>query len=76
MNKRSANVGTSFSGLLFLLFLYLKLTNQIDWSWWWVSSPLWIPVCVLFAVLLLSILFLGTISLLIGISKYVQKQTQ
>ena len=34
--------GVSFAGLLFLLFLGLKLTNQIDWSWWWVTAPLWI----------------------------------
>jgi hypothetical protein len=29
---------------LFLLFLILKLTHVIDWSWWWVTSPLWLPV--------------------------------
>jgi len=28
--------------LLFLIFLVLKLTQKIDWSWWWVISPLWI----------------------------------
>lgn len=27
--------------LLFLVFLVLKLTNHIDWSWWWVTVPLW-----------------------------------
>ena len=30
-------------GLLTILFVALKLTNSIDWSWWWVLSPLWIP---------------------------------
>ncbi len=25
---------------VFLLFLYLKLTGQVDWSWWWVTIPL------------------------------------
>jgi hypothetical protein len=29
--------------LLLILFIGLKLTNHIDWSWWWVLSPLWIP---------------------------------
>jgi hypothetical protein len=29
---------------LFLLFLGLKLLRVIDWSWWWVTSPLWIPL--------------------------------
>ena len=28
--------------LLTLLFVGLKLTGHIDWSWWWVLSPLWI----------------------------------
>ncbi len=27
--------------LLFLVFLVLKLTEVIDWSWWWVTAPLW-----------------------------------
>lgn len=41
-----------FSGLhtcdvLFLIFLVLKLTGQITWSWWWVTAPLWIPLCIL-----------------------------
>lgn len=30
--------------LLFIIFLVLKLTDTIDWSWWWITSPLWIPV--------------------------------
>ena len=34
-----------FTGLT-LIFIYLKLTNQIDWSWWWVLSPIWIPLAV------------------------------
>lgn len=33
--------GVGFFGLLFITFLVLKLTNVIDWSWWWVSAPLW-----------------------------------
>lgn len=28
-------------GLLFLLFVGLKLTGVIAWSWWWVTFPLW-----------------------------------
>ena len=28
--------------VLFLIFLVLKLTGLINWSWWWVTSPLWI----------------------------------
>lgn len=31
----------TFPGLLQLLFIGLKLADIIDWSWWWVLSPLW-----------------------------------
>ena len=36
--------GIGFFGLLTLIFITLKLTNYIDWSWWWVLAPLWIPI--------------------------------
>lgn len=32
----------TFPLLLFLVFLVLKLTSVIDWSWWWVTAPLWL----------------------------------
>lgn len=41
-NKSSGGVG--FTSLLLLAFIILKLTHFIDWSWWWVLSPLWIPL--------------------------------
>lgn len=31
-----------FLGLLTLVFIVLKLTHYIDWSWVWVLSPLWL----------------------------------
>jgi len=31
---------------LFLLFIGLKLGNVIDWSWWWVFAPLWVPFAI------------------------------
>ena len=44
---QAANVGTSPAFLLFLVFLVLKLTAVIDWSWWWVTAPLWIPIALM-----------------------------
>lgn len=35
--------GIGFAGLLTVLFVALKLTHVIAWSWWWVLAPLWIP---------------------------------
>ena len=48
MTERSTQVSygsIGFFDLLFLVFLVLKLTNVIDWSWWWVTAPLWGPLC-------------------------------
>lgn len=35
-----------FDVLLFAIFLALKLSGHLDWSWWWVTSPLWISLIV------------------------------
>lgn len=37
----SSSGGVGFFGLMFLIFMTLKLTEVIDWSWWWVTAPLW-----------------------------------
>ena len=47
--------GTSFTGLLFLVFLTLKLTNVINWSWWWITAPLWIPSAIIIGIALLVV---------------------
>lgn len=36
------NNNPSVPVILFLIFLVLKLTGVIGWSWWWVTAPLWI----------------------------------
>lgn len=33
--------GMGLFGWLFIVFLVLKLTGYIDWSWWWVTCPIW-----------------------------------
>jgi hypothetical protein len=38
--------GIGFFGLLTILFIGLKLTGYIDWSWLWVLSPIWIPTLI------------------------------
>lgn len=39
MSKTKTSGGIGFTGMLTILFIGLKLTNVIDWSWWWVLSP-------------------------------------
>jgi hypothetical protein len=52
MSKENSNSsGMELGVVLFLIFMVLKLTNTIDWSWWWVTSPLWIPLALAAAVL-------------------------
>ena len=47
-------------GLLALLFIGLKLGDVIDWSWWWVLAPIWIP----FGVVLVFVVFCFGMALL------------
>jgi len=49
--ESSSSSGIGFIGLLTVLFIGLKLTNYITWSWWWVLSPLWINVLAVFILL-------------------------
>ena len=43
MSKKTSG-GVGFFGLLTLLFIALKLTGYITWSWWCVLAPMWIPI--------------------------------
>lgn len=54
MSKNNSG-GLSLPGVLFIIFLILKLTGNIDWSWVWITSPLWIPVCLFLGVFLICI---------------------
>lgn len=58
MSKSSNNGSTiSFIGLLTVLFVGLKLGKVIAWSWWWVLSPLWIPIALALVVLIIFGIF-------------------
>lgn len=49
----AAGGGIGFVGLLTIAFIILKLCGVINWSWWWVLSPLWISAGLVIAVLLI-----------------------
>lgn len=42
MNNNNTSAATDFVGMLTIAFIVLKLLDKIDWSWWWVLSPVWI----------------------------------
>jgi hypothetical protein len=62
--------GCSLGMVLFLIFLVLKLTGVIAWSWWWVTCPLWGGIA-----LILSILFGALIvgAIIVGIRALLNK---
>ena len=59
MAKSSGNSGIGLGTILFIIFLVLKLTGNIDWSWWWVTSPLWIPFGLIIVLCIFGMLLLG-----------------
>lgn len=62
-NNNASRGGIGFLGMLGILFIGLKLTGVIDWSWWLVLAPLWIP----WGIVLVGIL-------VIGICSYMEKR--
>jgi hypothetical protein len=55
----SSGGGMGLSGVLLVVFIVLKLTHVIDWSWWWVLSPLWISLLLWILVYFLAHLVWG-----------------
>jgi len=59
-NTSSASGGIGFFGLLTVLFVGLKLTHVINWSWWWVLAPMWGPALVFVLILLvIFVIYVG-----------------
>lgn len=56
--------GIGFGGLLAIVFIVLKLTKVITWSWLWVLAPIWIPIgiALLYLVLMVIWAFIGDIT--------------
>lgn len=59
MSNNNSGGGIGFVGALTILFVALKLTNFIDWSWWWVLSPIWIVTA--FLTILCAIVITGKV---------------
>lgn len=60
MANSNSNKGVGLGSILFVVFLILKLCEVIDWSWWWVTAPLWIPFGFWISVLILCFLIAPT----------------
>jgi hypothetical protein len=61
MENNNISIGGGFISLLTVLFIGLKLTDHIDWSWWWVLSPMWLPfafiIALIFVIWLIAMIF-------------------
>jgi hypothetical protein len=55
-NKTSGGIG--FCGLLTIVFITLKLTKVISWSWLWVLSPIWILAAIIVALAVIYFILL------------------
>ena len=56
-SSNSSSNGIGFGGMLTLLFIGLKILHKIDWSWWWVLSPIWISMIVIIIILIAVLIF-------------------
>lgn len=60
MEKQTKQIGLGLCDIIFVIFLTLKLTGTgavAAWSWWWIFSPLWIPLLILVLAAMLASLF-------------------
>lgn len=48
-------MGLSLPVIVFVVFLTLRLAGVISWSWWWVTSPLWIVAALIVAITILYV---------------------
>jgi ABC-type phosphate/phosphonate transport system permease subunit len=53
-NKMKNSESFPFLGILTLIFITLKLTGYITWSWWWVLSPVWISFGIAFGIVVIA----------------------
>ena len=59
MGDTQTGGGIGFVGLLTILFIGLKLTGYVTWSWLWVLSPIWISICLVIVIIVLFALIAG-----------------
>ena len=61
-NKITIGCISPLTVVIFLAFFFAKIYDKIDWNWWWVFSPLWIPLAIIIGLIIIfSIIHLITI---------------
>lgn len=54
MKNKETIITFNTGSLLLIAFIVLKLCKVIDWSWWWVLAPIWIPIALVIILLILK----------------------
>lgn len=54
-SKNGFSINMSWGFLTSLIFMILKLTDVVDWSWWFVTMPLWLPYALVIGFFLIII---------------------
>ena len=57
--KAKSSDGVGLMWVLFIVFLVLKLCKVIEWSWWWVFSPLWIVTAFIVLIIIVAYIVKG-----------------
>lgn len=71
-NQKVTSNGIGLGTVIFLIFLVLKLAGigQVaNWSWWWITSPLWIPILLGLAIVVVAVL----IAIITGTKNFLNK---
>ncbi len=66
-NNNNTSGGLGLGSVLTVVFVVLKLCKLIDWSWWWVLSPIWISLGLGFVIWLIVLIC-------IAISEWLEKR--
>lgn len=62
-DKYNTSGAVGFLGLLTILFIGLKLTGYVNWSWWWILVPLWGPLVLLLIIIIVLVIIVALVNL-------------
>lgn len=65
-------ISIGFLNGLALVFITLKLLGKIDWSWWWVTCPLWVAPVAVVALCVLAVavfIFVGSVVFIVSLAE-------
>jgi hypothetical protein len=74
LTRRACRSGIGLMSALGILFIGLKLTGHIDWSWWWVTAPLWGDIAIVLAICVVLAVFAVICTGIAGIAEGIERR--